>query len=91
MELAGGVLKVASTYISVGSTVSGTGAIRLPNNVGIYFRDAANANDRPLIRAGSDNTVRIWSNAGATEATLGIATADASGHIGPSYTYWYSP
>jgi hypothetical protein len=62
-----GALNV-SPYIAVGTNPAQSGAVRLPNNERIVWRNAANNADHPGIYLGTDNIMRLASMAGSSVA-----------------------
>ena len=57
----GGVV-ASDVDISVGATPASIGAVRLPNNTGIYFRDYTDADNVPAISVGGANQIVIGGN-----------------------------
>lgn len=78
-DFAIGVAHVASG-VSVGTNPSTTGAYRLPNNTGVYERNAGNSADVPLIVMDASQVITIGAQSGTSTVQVNSTTG-----VGLSY------
>lgn len=80
LVLGNGTVGVVATgpYLSVGSTPATTGAVRLPNNVGMYWRNAANNADNGSVTYSSGNVLTLDGVSGTTITVGGSNTIAAT-------------
>ncbi len=75
----GSTLTVSGSFVSVGSTAAAAGALRLPNNNTISWRNAANSADLTLKADGSDRFAFSGTATGTSASTLVLPIKTDSG------------
>lgn len=70
-------LTVGTSYVSLGTTPAASGAIRLENNVGIFYRKASNAADINMIASDTSDNITIGAVTGVTQIDVKSVTSIA--------------
>lgn len=82
------VAEFGATYLALGTNPASTGMVRLPNNQGLFWRNAANTGDFGQVFLSNTNRMtyegnagHIWYNSGVQVMTHSAGGLDVSGYI----------
>lgn len=70
-----GALVTSAQPLAIGATVASTGQIRLPNNVNVSARNAANSQDLPLVGIDGSNVITLGSTTNQDNTVLAAPSA----------------
>lgn len=74
--------------LRIGTTPATTGALRLPNDNYIGWRNAGNSADVAGLRLGTDDVMRLYDSRQTGAALIRTKLADGSGHVAASDPVW---